>query len=159
MYHKITAIGYVGQDPQLRYTPDGTPVTDISVATTQKLPKAGHDGNERPCPSGWKESQNGKNWELTSWLRFTCWRGLAEVVARYVRKGSQVFVEGELNGEALDGTQYPRVWEDKNGVARASFEYTAKTVKFLGGRGDSGTGGPPIGDPPPEGFEEDTLPF
>ncbi|MFC2036697.1 single-stranded DNA-binding protein [Chloroflexota bacterium] len=154
MFHRVTLIGNVGQDPQMRYTQDGTPVTSFSVATSTSLSKA-----TRPeCPNGWKESYNGKNWELTTWWRVTCWRGLAETVNQYLTKGRQVFVEGEVGGESVDGNQNPRVWTGNDGVARASFEVTARTVKFLGGRGDSAAGAP-IGEPPPEGFEEDTLPF
>jgi single-stranded DNA-binding protein len=80
-------------------------------------------------------------------------------VNSYVNKGMQVFVEGEVAGDATNGSQNPRVWTGNDGVARASFELTARTVKFLGGRGE-GMGGPPMGEEPPsEGFEEDSLPF
>jgi single-strand DNA-binding protein len=154
MFHRVTLIGRVGQDPQMRYTPDGVPVTSFSVATTTTMSK-----DRKPeCPNGWKESYNGKNWELTTWWRITCWRQLAETVNSYVNKGMQVFVEGEVAGDAVNGSQNPRVWTGNDGVARASFELTARTVKFLGGRGE-GAAGPPMGEPPPEGLEEDSLPF
>jgi single-strand DNA-binding protein len=141
----------------MRYTPDGTPVTDFSLATTKLISKS----TRETCPAGWKESYNGKNWELTIWWRVTCWRGLAETVNAYLSKGRQVFVEGEIGGDAENGTQNPRVWTGNDGVARASYEITAATVKFLGSRDDVQTGGEsPMGEPPPEeGFEEDTLPF
>ncbi len=154
MFHRVTIIGRVGQDPQMRYTPDGVPVTNFNVATTQTISK-----DQRPePPNGWKESYNGRNWELTTWWRVTCWRGLAETVNAYLSKGRQVYVEGEVSGDAVDGTQNPRVWTGNDGVARASYEITARTVKFLGGREEAGAGAP-IGEPPPEGFEEDALPF
>ena len=154
MFQRVTLIGNVGQDPQMRYTPDGTPVTNISVATKTTVSK-----DKSPnCPTGWKESYNGRNWELTTWWRVTCWRGLAETVNQYVNKGMQVFVEGEVSGEAVDGSQNPRVWTGNDGTPRASFEITARTVKFLGGRGDAASGAP-VGEPPPEGYEEDVLPF
>jgi single-strand DNA-binding protein len=138
----------------MRYTPDGVPVTSFSVATTVTMSK-----DRKPeCPNGWKESYNGRNWGLTTWWRVTCWRQLAETVNTYVNKGTQVFVEGEVAGDAVNGSQNPRVWTGNDGVARASFELTARTVKFLGGRGE-GAAGPPMGEPPPEGFEEDSLPF
>ncbi len=161
MFHRVTLIGRVGQEPQMRYTPDGTPVTNFSVATTEVRSKNLPGGGERPCPNGWKESYNGRNWELTTWWRVTCWRRLAETVNEFLEKGRQVYVEGSIQGEAENGTQNPRVWTGNDGVARASFEVTAFSVKFLGGRGDSGSGGgaPPVGEPPPEGFEEDALPF
>ena len=156
MFHRVTLIGWVGQEPQMRYTPDGTPVVNFSVATSASVSKA-TPGGERACPSGWKESFNGKKWELTTWWRVTCWRGLAETVNTYVEKGSQVFIEGEVTGEALDGNLNPRVWTSKDGVAKASFEVTARMVKFLGSRGESGS---TAGGPPPEEYmDEESLPF
>jgi hypothetical protein len=65
MFHRVTIIGFAGQDPQMRFTPDGTPVTNFSVATRQVVSKE----RVAACPSGWKESLNGKNWELTTWWR------------------------------------------------------------------------------------------
>lgn len=87
----------------------------------------------------------------------SCWRGLAETVNQYLGKGRQVFVEGEVNGEALNGSQNPRVWTGNDGVAKASYEITARTVKFLGGRDDRA---PKENGSPTTGFDEDdTLPF
>jgi len=153
MFHRLTIIGFVGQDPQMRYTPDGTPVANFSVATRQIVSKE----RVAECPQGWKESLNGKNWELTTWFRVTTWRKLAEACNTYLSKGSQVFVEGELKGQAVEGSQNPRIWTGNDGEHRASYEVTARTVKFLGRR--EGNGGAPIGEPPPEGYEEDSLPF
>ena len=154
MFQRVTLIGNVGRDPQMRYTPSGIPVTDFSLATTTTLSK-----ESRPeCPAGWKESYNGRNWQLTTWRRVTCWRGLAETVNQYLSNGRQVYVYGEVNGEDVDGVRNPRVWTGNDGTPRASFEITALTVKFLGGRGDSSPGAP-VGEPPPEGIEEDVLPF
>jgi single-strand DNA-binding protein len=158
MFQRVTLIGRVGQEPQMRYTPDGVAVTSFSLATTETVSKTMFDGRERSCPQGWKESYNAKNWELTTWWRVTCWRKMAETINQYVKKGQQVFVEGTVSGEAAEGSQNPRVWTGNDGVARASFELTAREIKFLGGRGETAAG-PPMGEPPPEGFEEDTLPF
>ena len=80
MIHRITIIGFVGQPPQMRYTEDGTPVTNFSVATRQVVSKERVAG----CPTGWKESLNGKNWELTTWFRVTCWRKLAEATNQFL---------------------------------------------------------------------------
>ena len=154
MYHKVTLIGNLGQDPEMRYTPSGTAVTSFSVATKTSVSKE----RTPECPDGWRESYNGRNWELTTWWRVTCWRKMAETVNQYVKKGQQVFVEGTVSGEAAEGSQNPRVWTGNDGVARASFELTAREIKFLGGRGETAAG-PPMGEPPPEGLEEDTLPF
>jgi single-strand DNA-binding protein len=143
----------------MRYTPDGTPVTNLSVASKTTVSKTLPNGSERPCPEGWKESYNGRNWELTTWWRVTCWRGLAETVNTYVTKGMLVFVEGEVRGDARDGQQWPRVYQAQDGTTRASnYELTARTVKFMSGR-DEAAAGPSVGEPPPEGFEEDALPF
>jgi len=154
MFHRVTIIGFVGMDPQMRYTPDGTPVCNFSVATRQVVSKE----RVADCPAGWKDSLNGKNWELTTWFRVTCWRKLAEAVNQYLAKGAQVFVEGELKGDAVDGSQNPRIWQGNDGEHRASFEVTARTVKFMGRR--EGNGGAPVAEPPPDGYEEDDiLPF
>jgi single-strand DNA-binding protein len=149
MFQRVQLIGRVGSDPEMRYTPDGTPVTNFSVATSQRISK-----DKTPnCPQGWKESYNGKHWELTTWFRVTAWRQLAEVVNQYVHKGDPIFVEGEMAGEASDGALNPRVWTGNDGVARASYELTGRTVKFLGGNGDGGSSNQ---TPPPQ---EDELPF
>lgn len=156
MYHKVTLIGHVGQDPQMRYTPDGTPVTSFSVATKQSISK----DTAPNCPAGWKESYNGRAWELTTWWRVTAWRKLGEIVNQYVTKGMQVFVEGEIRGDAQNGSQNPRVWTGNDGQARASFELTARVVKMLGSRGEGAAPSEgPVGEPPPGGYEEDELPF
>lgn len=142
----------------MRYTQDGVPVTNFSLATTEFVSKTGRDGDERPCPAGWKESYNGKGYELTTWWRVTAWRGLAETVNKYVGKGRLLYIEGTMQGEANDGNLNPRVWTGNDGVARASFELRAESVKFLE-RGE-GNGGAPTGEAPPErGYEEDALPF
>jgi len=70
MFHRVTIIGRVGQAPEMRYTPAGAPVCNFSVATTSTLSKTASP----ECPKGWKESYNGKNWELTTWWRVSCWR-------------------------------------------------------------------------------------
>jgi single-strand DNA-binding protein len=153
MFHRVTIIGFVGQDPQMRFCEDGTPVTNFSVATRQVVSKE----RVATCPQGWKESLNGKNWELTTWFRVTAWRKLAEAVNEFVAKGNQLFVEGDLRGEPVDGNQNPRVWQGNDGEYRASYEITARTIKFLGKR--EGNGGAPIGEPPPGGEDDDLLPF
>ncbi len=150
----------------MRYTEDGTPVTNVSWPPARPHRELSRTvvSKERvsTCPSGWKESLNGKNWELTTWFRLLflekhCWRNLAEAVNQYLEKGAQVFVEGELRGDASDGSQNPRIWQGNDGEHRASYEMTARTVKFLGKR--EGNGGAPIGEPPPGGENDDILPF
>jgi len=144
MFHKVSLIGHLGQEPQLRYTPDGIPVCNISVATKESISKRLPTGDERSCPQGWTTSQNGKNWELTTWFRVALWRGLAETANQYLHKGSQVFIEGTMSGEASGGSQEPRVWTANDGAHRASYEITARTMKMLGGNrnGDAGSTAP-----------------
>jgi single-strand DNA-binding protein len=139
----------------MRYTPDGTPVTSFTLATKTSISK----DTSPNCPNGWKESYNGRAWEVTTWWRITCWRKLAEIVNQYVNKGQMVFVEGEVSGETRDGKLNPRIWQGQDGQSRASFELTARTVKMLGSRGEGGGGEGPVGETPPSGFEEDELPF
>ena len=157
MFHKVTIIGNLGRDPEMRYTPSGTAVTNFSVATTSRISKS----SNAECPDGWKESYNGNSWELTTWFRVTAWRQLGEMCNQYLSKGRTVYVEGELNGTAENGSRSPRVWTGSDGVARASFEITARTVKFIGGRGDRtdsiDSGGPE--EPPPGFVEENEIPF
>ena len=142
MFHRITIIGFVGQPPQMRYTEDNTAVTNFSVATRQVVSKERVAG----CPQGWKESLNGKNWELTTWFRVTCWRKLAEITGQYVKKGTAVFVKGEIDASSFT---------DREGTARVSLELTASKVQFLGGRDGEGEEGSRGGSDP----AENDLPF
>ena len=158
MFERVSIIGRVGSSPEMKFLPSGIAVTNISVATTETAPKkVGND--EKPCPTGWKSSYNDKRWEITKWWRVTFWRGLAEVANEYLEKGALVFIEGTLNGESADGVMNPRVWNDKDGKPRCSYELTARTMKMLGGKGE-GNGSPRQQEPPPQSESyEDELPF
>jgi len=144
MYHKIIIIGNLGRDPEMRYTQDGTPVTNFSVATNRK----------------WT-NQDGSKGEETIWFRVSAWKRLAETCNQYLQKGRQVLVEGQLKPDPATGG--PRIWTGNDGVARAQYEITAFTVRFLGGRGEA----PPAEVPgapeePPvegEGEGEGEIPF
>jgi single-strand DNA-binding protein len=157
MFHKVVIIGNLGQDPEMRYTPSGTAVTTFSVATTNRISKE----TTPECPDGWKESFNNKNWELTTWWRVTAWRGLAETCNQFLSKGRTVYVEGEVKGAAVNGSQYPRIWTGNDGTPRANYEITARTVKFLGGRGEraEGVAYEEPEEPPPGFVEESDIPF
>ena len=156
MFQQIQLIGNLGSEPEMRYTAGGTPVTNFSLATSKKISKE----RTEECPKGWKESYNGKAWELVTWWRITCWRGLAETTNEYLAKGKQVFVQGEISGTAENGSLNPNVWEGKDGVHRASFELTASNVKFLGGGNGSSASTPQDDDAPPlSGGEDIKLPF
>ena len=111
MYQKIILIGHLGGDPQMRYIPDGTPVTSFNVATGRR----------------WTDA-NGQQQERTVWFRVTAWRKLAETCNQFLAKGRLVMVEGEL--------VEPKPFQGRDGTWRASLEVTASGVKFLGGRGE-----------------------
>ena len=112
MYQKLIIVGHLGDDPQLRYTPDGTPCCSFSVATSKK----------------WT-TKDGQQHEHTVWFRVTAWRKLGEICEQYLRKGRPVLVEGELRES--------RSWQGRDGEWRASLEVVALHVKFLPHR-DSG---------------------
>lgn len=109
MYQSFQAIGRLGNDPEQRYTPSGVPVTTFSLAI------------DRTWTNG-----DGQRQEKTLWVRVTTWRKQAEIVAQYLKKGSKVFIVGEL--------EEARPFTDRDGNNRASLEITANTVKFLDGR-------------------------
>jgi single-strand DNA-binding protein len=119
MYQEITLVGNLGRDPEMRYTRDGTPVTDFSMATNEKWPDS-----------------NGNPQERTTWWKVTFWRRQAEVANEYLRQGSLVMVKGVMNTDPKTGQ--PRIWTDRDGNARCSLEVTGRILKLLGGRsGDS----------------------
>ena len=141
MYQKIIIVGNLGRDPEMRYTPQGTPVTNFSVATNRKWTNA-----------------DGTPGEETIWFRVSAWGRMAEVCNEYLSKGQQVFVEGRLRPDPETGA--PRIWTGNDGITRASFEVHANTVKFLGRRGEGVAMEPGVTleEPPPEEGEEE-LPF
>lgn len=112
MYQSIIIIGYVGRDPEMRYTPSGQAVTSFSVATTNAY-----------------TSSNGENVKETSWFRVSVWGKLAEICSKYIKKGSLVAIEGRLTPDKSTGS--PRIWTKQDGSAGTSFELNARTVKFL----------------------------
>lgn len=145
MYQRLVLVGRLGRDPEMRYTPQGTPVTSISVATSRKYNTA--DGQAK---------------EETIWFRVQVWGKQGETVNQYLTKGSKVLVEGTLIPDENGG---PRVWTDKEGKARASFEVRATTVRFLDSKREAGQGGgaSASGAPHEAGMEEpmtgEELPF
>lgn len=107
MYQQITIIGNLGRDPEQRFTPDGKPVTNFSVATSRKY----------------------KDTEETTWFRVSTWDKQAEACNQYLRKGSKVFVTGRLVPDKAAGS--PRTFQRDDGTWGASFEIMASEVKFL----------------------------
>ena len=158
MYEEIELVGRLTADPMMRFTGNAVPVTTFTIATSKKLSKA----TTPSCPDGWKDGYGGKNWELTKFFRITCWRGLAETCNQFLSKGRMVFIKGELNGEATDGIQNPRVWTGSDGSPRASYEVTARVVRFLDAANGNGSGNGYSQDAPPPGYGEDnahSVPF
>jgi single-strand DNA-binding protein len=113
--NKVIVVGNLGQDPETRMMPNGGSVTNISVATSEK----------------WKDKNTGQQEERTEWHRIVFFNRLAEVVAQYLRKGSKVYVEGQLR---------TRKWQDKDGNDRYSTEIVAKEMQMLDSRGGQGGG-------------------
>jgi single-strand DNA-binding protein len=113
--NKVIIVGNLGRDPETRYMPNGEAVTNVAVATTES----------------WKDKNSGEKKELTEWHRITFYRKLAEIAGQYLKKGSQVYVEGRLQ---------TRKWTDKDGVEKYTTEIIADTMQMLGSRQGMGGG-------------------
>ena len=143
--NKVIIVGNLGGDPETRYMPSGSAVTNLTVATNES----------------WKDKQTGEQKDRTEWHKVAMFNRLAEIAAEYLRKGSQVYIEGKLR---------TRKWQDKNGQDRWTTEIIADEMQMLGGRGGSGGGsapmssgedsGPPSTPPQagPDDFDDD-IPF
>ncbi len=110
MVNKVILVGNLGQDPEMRTLDNGTAVTSLRLATTERY-----------------KDRNGEQQEHTEWHSVKVWGKLAEIVNQYCRKGKQVYVEGKIQ---------TRKWTDKEGHDRYSTEIVASEVKFLGGKSD-----------------------
>ena len=117
--NKVILVGNLGADPEVRYMPSGSAVTNLSVATSES----------------WKDKQTGEQKERTEWHKVAMFGRLAEISAEYLRKGSQVYIEGRIR---------TRKWQDKDGNDRWTTEVIADEMQMLGGRG--GGGAPARGD-------------
>jgi single-strand DNA-binding protein len=128
--NKVILVGNVGRDPELRYTQGGQPVASFSIATNERFKDK--DGN-------WKDR--------TEWHRIVAWARLAEICGEYLRKGSQVYVEGRIQ---------TRDWEDKEGNKRQTTEIVALSMQMLGRRG--GDAGASMGEESQARSGSDDLP-
>ncbi|MDH3431158.1 MAG: single-stranded DNA-binding protein [Gammaproteobacteria bacterium] len=141
--NKVIIVGNLGSDPETRYMPSGSAVTNLTVATNES----------------WKDKQTGEQKDRTEWHKVAMFNRLAEVAAEYLRKGSQVYIEGKLR---------TRKWQDKNGQDRWTTEIIADEMQMLGGRGGGGSAAMgssqdsgPSSPPPqagPDDFDDD-IPF
>ena len=143
--NKVILIGNLGAAPEVRYTPDGVPVANFSLATSES----------------WNDRTSGEKQERTEWHRLVLWRKLAEIAGQYLKKGSKIYVEGKLQ---------TRSWDDQSGQKRYTTEVVVNDMQMLDSRAD-GSGGraasrdpgpatqPEYGPPPGGGNEDDDLPF
>ncbi|HEX9626768.1 MAG TPA: single-stranded DNA-binding protein [Acidiferrobacterales bacterium] len=107
--NKVILIGHLGRDPEVRYSPNGGAVANVTLATSES----------------WKDKNTGEKQERTEWHRVVFFGRLAEIAGEYLKKGSQVFVEGRLQ---------TRKWQDKEGKDRYTTEIVANEMNMLGGR-------------------------
>ncbi|MEP7270892.1 MAG: single-stranded DNA-binding protein, partial [Acidobacteriota bacterium] len=133
-FNKIIIVGHLGKDPELRYTPQGTAVCDINVATSEK-----------------RKDQAGEATDITTWFRVSIWGKQAELANQYLSKGRQVYLEGRLRQEE---------YTDRDGNKRTSLKVHATDMQFIGSRGDDApraAGSAPRGaEPgPAPGIQED----
>lgn len=105
--NKMQIIGNLGADPEIRYLPDGTATVSVTIATTDT----------------WKDKATGEKKEKTEWHRVVFFKGLADVVGEYLKKGSQIYVEGKLK---------TRKWTDKEGIDRYTTEIVAQEMQMFG---------------------------
>ncbi|MCI0400002.1 MAG: single-stranded DNA-binding protein [Gammaproteobacteria bacterium] len=119
-FNKITIIGYLGKDPEIRYTPDGQAVCNFNIATTEKR----------------KDQRSGEAQDITTWFRVTAWGRLGEVANQYLSKGRQVYVEGRLRQDE---------WTDRDGARRTTLAVSATDIHFLSPKGDEGGSSQPQG--------------
>jgi single-strand DNA-binding protein len=114
--NKVILVGNLGKDPETRYMPSGSAVTNLRIATTE----------------AWKDKQSGEQQERTEWHSVAMFGRLAEIAAEYLRKGSQIYIEGKLR---------TRKWQDKEGKDRYTTEIVADEMQMLGGKGGGASAG------------------
>ena len=137
--NKAIIVGNLGKDPEVRYTASGEAMCNITVATSEN----------------WKDKATGEKKELTEWHRISFFGKLAEIAGQYLKKGSQVYLEGRIK---------TRKWQDKEGQERYTTEIEANEMQMLGGRQSSDSA--PSEKPqrnaqgaPKQSFEDDDIPF
>jgi len=114
--NKVILVGHLGKDPETKYMPSGGAVTNVTLATSES----------------WKDKSSGEKQEKTEWHRVVFFNKLAEIAGEYLKKGSQVYVEGSLR---------TRKWQNKEGVDQYTTEIVANEMQMLGGKPGSGAGG------------------
>ena len=149
--NKVILVGNLGKDPEIKYTASGAAIANLTIATSDS----------------WNDKQTGEKVEKTEWHRVVAFQRLAEIMGEYLRKGSQVYIEGKLQ---------TRKWQDQSGADRWSTEVVANDMQMLGSRGGDAGGQPQGGggggfrknpqpqqaaaQPPVENdFADDDIPF
>ena len=134
--NKVILVGRLGKDPEVRYTSNGIPVANFSVATSNE----------------WKDKETGEKRERVEWHRIEVWRGLAQICGKYLHKGSQVYLEGEIKTDP---------WEDKDGVKRYTTKVVVHVMQMLGDapKRTSNEACPKDEDAPPDDIPDDDIPF
>ncbi len=138
-FNKILLVGNLGRDPELRYTPQGTPVCSFTVAT-----------NER------RKDRTGESQDQTTWFRVTLWGRQAETASQYLTKGRPIYIEGRLRIED---------WTDRDGRARYTLEVHATDMQFISGKGDDVSAPSRLEEHPPNSSSntseigDDDIPF
>ena len=140
-YLKIIFVGNLGQDPEMRYMPDGQAVTNFSVASNRR----------------WTDKTTGEPREETTWVRVAAWGKLAETVNQYLSKGRKVLVEGRLNPDPATGG--PKNFTRHDGTVGTSYEVVASNVTFLDSSGNGNGNGQVAGQPAAAAYEADDIPF
>jgi len=137
MYQHLTILGYLGKDPEMRYTPSGSPVSTFSMATSRAY-----------------KDNNGQQVKETCWFRVSVFGKTAENVAQYLHKGSLVLVEGRLTPDKQTGN--PRIWDKQDGTKAASFDVFATNVRFMPS-GQRAEAVPPVTDEDLAGAPSETM--
>lgn len=148
--NKVILVGNLGGDPETRYSSSGSAICNITIATSDS----------------WRDKQSGEQQERTEWHRVVMFNKLGEIAGQYLRKGSQVYIEGRLQ---------TRKWQDKSGQDRYTTEIVANEMQMLGGRGGESSAGfnpgggakaernyssaPAASAPAAPAFEDDDIPF
>ena len=141
MYQKLIITGNLGNDPEMRYMPDGRAVSNFSVA----------------CNRRWTDRATGQPQEEVTWFRVSVWGRQAEAAHEYLSKGRQVLIEGRLRPDPVTGG--PRIWTRHDGSVGTSYEVVADRVQFLGGSGNgNGNGQGPAGGAAEPSYSEE-IPF
>lgn len=132
MLNKVILIGNLGRDPETRYMTNGDAVCNFSVATSEN----------------WTDRNSGQRQERTEWHNIVLYRKLAEIAGQYLKKGSQVYLEGKIQS---------RKYTDKNGIERTAYEIIGSEMKMLGGKTEGSSESANTAEPPPPPRRQDSA--